>query len=145
MHEISRTKELGLDILSGDDDLFRWFLLCYLFGKPIQSSVALQTWRIFIEHQLDTPWAILQVKHRQLVHLLDKGKYTRYDESTATGLHLCMEQLVRDYEGSLLIMIEHSDNEDEFQKRLLKLHGIGPKVAEIFMRETDEFFARRLE
>jgi hypothetical protein len=52
---IYTTTELGLDALSGDDDLFRWFLLSYLFGKPIQSSVALQTWRVFIDHQLDNP------------------------------------------------------------------------------------------
>ena len=39
--------DFGLDPLSGDDDLFRWFLLAYLFGKPIQSKVAANTWKIF--------------------------------------------------------------------------------------------------
>jgi 3-methyladenine DNA glycosylase/8-oxoguanine DNA glycosylase len=56
-----------------------------------------------------------------------------------------MEQLVRDYEGSLLLMIEFSENDDELSKRLQKLYGVGPKTAEIFMRETEEFFARRME
>lgn len=137
--------EFGLDVLTGDDDLFRWFLLVYLLGKPIQSSVAVQTWRIFIDRQVDTPWAILDMAHRPLVRLLDEGKYTRYDESTAKGLRLCMEQLVRSYEGSLLLMIESSQNEDELSQRLQALHGVGPKTAEIFMRETEEFFARRVE
>lgn len=137
--------DLGLNIFSGDDDLFRWFLLCFLFGKPIQASVVLQTWHILIDHKLDTPWAITQTKHRQLVRLLDAGKYKRYDESTAKGLHACMEQLIREYDGSLLLMIEHSTDEDELSKRLRKLFGVGPKVAEIFMRETEEFFARRVE
>jgi len=137
--------DLGLNIFSGDDDLFRWFLLCFLFGKPIQASVVLQTWHILIEHKLDTPWAITQTKHRQLVRLLDAGKYKRYDESTAKGLHACMEQLIREYDGSLLLMIEYSTDEDELSKRLRKLFGVGPKVAEIFMRETEEFFARRVE
>lgn len=136
---------LGLDIFSGDDDLFRWFLLCFLFGKPIQASVVLQTWHILIDNKLDTPWAITETKHRQLVRLLDAGKYKRYDESTARGLHACMEQLIREYEGSLLLMIEYSDGEEELAKRLKGLYGVGPKVAEIFMRETDEFFARRVE
>lgn len=137
--------DLGLNIFSGDDDLFRWFLLCFLFGKPIQASVVLQTWHILIEHKLDSPWAIVQTKHRQLVRLLDAGKYKRYDESTARGLHACMEQLIREYDGSLLLMIEYSTDEDELSKRLRKLFGVGPKVAEIFMRETEEFFARRIE
>jgi endonuclease III len=144
-NHIYTTAELGLDVLSGDDDLFRWFLLAYLFGKPIQSSVALHTWHVLIDHQLDTPWAILKTNHRRLVHILDEGKYARYDESTARGLHTCMEQLIRDYEGSLIFMIESSENEEELSERLQKLYGVGPKISEIFMRETEEFFARRLE
>lgn len=137
--------DFDLDVLSGDDDLFRWFLLCYLFGKPIQSQVAVATWRIFIERGYDTPWAIVNAGGRMLVHILYEGRYTHYAESTARGMRICMEQLIRDYEGSLVLMIDQSQDEDEFGKRLRKLHGVGPKVAEIFMRETEELFARRVE
>jgi hypothetical protein len=35
--------EFDLDVLSGDDDMFRWFLLCYLLGKPIRSETAVDT------------------------------------------------------------------------------------------------------
>lgn len=142
---IHHAADFGLDVTSGDDDMFRWFLLAYLFGKPIQSAVAANTWKLFIARGLDTPWAILQTPHRQLVQLLDEGKYTRYDETTARALHTCMERLIRDYEGSLLLMYESSENEEEFSKRLQELYGVGPKTAEIFMRETEELFARRIE
>ncbi|MDB5175684.1 MAG: hypothetical protein JWM81_542 [Candidatus Saccharibacteria bacterium] len=142
---IHHAADFGLDVLSGDDDMFRWFLLSYLFGKPIQSSVAAQTWKLFIARKLDTPWAILQTPNRALVRLLDEGKYTRYDETTARALHICTEQLIRDYDGSLMLMCENSLDEDEFSKRLQMLYGVGPKTAEIFMRETQEFFARRVE
>lgn len=142
---IHHAAEFGLDVLSGDDDMFRWFLLAYLFGKPIQANVAANTWKLFIMRKLDTPWAILNSSHRTLVRLLDEGRYTRYDESTARALHTCMGQLVRDYEGSLLLMCESSSDEDELSKRLQKLYGVGPKTAEIFMRETQEVFARRVE
>lgn len=142
---IHYASDFDLDVLSGDDDLFRWFLLAYLFGKPIQSAVAANTWRLFIERGIDNPWAISQTPHRGLVYLLDEGRYTRYDETTARALHRCMEQLIRDYEGSLLFMYESSQDEDEFSKRLQELYGVGPKTAEIFMRETDELFARRVE
>ena len=27
--------DFDLDVLAGDTDMFRWFLLCYLFGKPM--------------------------------------------------------------------------------------------------------------
>lgn len=137
--------ELGIEVLEGDDGLFRWFLACCLFGKPIQASVAIDTWRLFIDRSLDTPWAITNMSRRSLVRLLDEGKYTRYDESTARSLQLCMQQLIDWYEGSLILMVEHSETEDELSKRLQKLYGVGPKVSEIFMRETQELFARRIE
>jgi endonuclease III len=142
---IHHASDFGLDVMSGDDDMFRWFLLAYLFGKPIQSTVAANTWRLFIESRLDTPWAILETPHRRLVRLLDSGKYTRYDETTARALHTCMQQLIDGYEGSISFMAEHSHNEDEFSRLLQKLYGVGPKTAEIFMRETQEIFARRIE
>lgn len=138
-------EEFGLDPLSGDDDLFRWFLLSYLFGKPIQSTVAVNTWKLFVERKVDTPWAIIDMPERKLVHLLHKGGYTRYQHVTARGLRICMEQLIQGYEGSLYLMLESSQNEDEFLKRLKKLYGVGPKTAEIIMRETEEVFARRVE
>jgi 3-methyladenine DNA glycosylase/8-oxoguanine DNA glycosylase len=56
-----------------------------------------------------------------------------------------MEQLIENYEGSLMLMYENSANENEFSKRLQELYGVGPKTAEIFMRETEELFARRVE
>jgi endonuclease III len=137
--------EFDLDVLSGDTDLFRWFLLCYLFGKPIQSGVAVSTWQLFIEKKLDNPWAIAKASDRKLVSVLHDGGYTRYQHVTAHGLHVCMEKLIREYEGSLHLMLDSSQNEDEFSKRLQKLYGVGPKIAEIFMVETEEVFARRVE
>lgn len=137
--------EFGLDIFSGDTDLFRWFLLCYLFGKPIRSETAVTTWRLFIDNQLDTPWAIRDASWRELSDVLVAGGYRRYDRITANGLHTCMSLLIREYEGSLWLMLSSSQDEDEFSKRLQKLHGVGPKVAAIFMVETEEYFARRVE
>lgn len=142
---VHHAADFGLDVMSGDDDMFRWFLLSYLFGKPIQSSVAANTWKLFVARKLDTPWAIADMPNRALVRLLDEGKYTRYDEVTARALHTCMEQLIRMYDGSLMFMLESSINEDEFSLRLQKLYGVGPKTAEIFMRETQEIFAQRIE
>lgn len=137
--------EFDLDVLSSDTDIFRWFLLCYLFGKPIRSETAVGTWRLFIDEKLDTPWAISQASERKLVSVLRSGGYTRYQHTTARALKTCMDRLIREYDGSLLLMLESSLDEDEFSKRLQELHGVGPKVAAIFGRETEEHFARRAE
>ena len=138
-------EEFGLDVLSGDDAMFRWFLLCYLFGKPIRAETAVDTWWWFIEENLDTPWAIAEASERQLVRLLHRGGYTRYQHVTARGLKVCMDRLIREFEGSLFYMLEVSPDEEAFTKQLQKLHGVGPKVAEIFSREVEEVFARRVE
>lgn len=137
--------DFDLDVLDSELDMFRWFLLCYLFGKPIQNNVAVTTWQLLIDNKYGTPWAITGAKNRKLVKVLRRGGYTRYQHVTADGLQVCMDQLIRMYEGSLQYMIESSFDEDEFSIMLQKLYGVGPKVAEIFMRETEEFFARRVE
>jgi endonuclease III len=133
--------EFGLSPLDGDDDLFRWFLLCFMLGKPIQSSVAVNTWQLFLKRGLDTPWAILGKNEHELARILREGKYTRYQHVMARSLLTCMDQLVRMYEGSLWLLLESSRSEDELSKRLRQLHGVGPKTAEIIMRETEEYFA----
>ncbi|MGH7217954.1 MAG: DNA methylase [Candidatus Microsaccharimonas sp.] len=142
---VHHASDFGLDVLNGDDDLFRWFLLTFLLGKPIQSSVAVKTWQLFIDEKKDLPWTIEQMPDRKLVNLLHRGGYTRYQHVMTKALKTCMEQLITMYDGSLVLMIEQSLDEDELSKRLQQFYGVGPKTAEIFMRETEEFFARRVE
>jgi endonuclease III len=125
--------------------MFRWFLLCYLLVKPIQSSVAVITWRLFIDSKAYLPWLILEKTDSQLAQLLRSGGYTRYQHVMTRALKQCMEQLTSLYDGSLYELLESCENEDELRKRLTKLYGVGPKTAEIFMRETEEYFARRNE
>lgn len=142
---VHHAADFDLDVLSGDDDLFRWFLLTYLLGKPIQSTVAVKTWKLFIERKIDLPWAILALSDRELVSILHQGGYTRYQHVMTNALKTSMQQLVNMYDGSLTMMVEDSLDEAELSQRLQKLYGVGPKTAEIFMRETEEFFARRVE
>ena len=142
---IHHAADFDLDVLSGDDDIFRWFLLTFLLGKPIQSTVAVKTWKLFIDRKLDTPWSILQMSDRQLVSILRQGGYTRYQHVMTHALKTAMQQLVSMYEGSLYIMLDDSADEAQLSKRLQTLYGVGPKTAEIFMRETEEYFARRVE
>lgn len=87
----------------------------------------------------------MDARESDLVRVLHTGGYTRYQHVTARGLKLCMERLIREYEGSLHLMLESSETEDEFAKRLRTLYGVGAKIAEIFTRETEEAFARRVE
>jgi endonuclease III len=142
---VHHAADFDLDVLSGDDDMFRWFLLTYLLGKPIQSTVAVKTWKLFIDRKLDTPWSILHMSDQELTMLLHSGGYTRYQHVMTRALKTSMQQLVSMYEGSLVIMVEDSADENQLSKSLQTLYGVGPKTAEIFMHETGEYFARRVE
>lgn len=142
---VHHAADFDLDVLGSETDMFRWFLLAYLFGKPIQSTVAINTWKILVEDKLDTPWAIQQASDRGIVRRLRAGGYTRYQHVMTRALKTCMDQLIRGYDGSISYLLSIAQNEDELSKMLQKLYGVGPKTAEIFMRETEEYFARRVE
>jgi endonuclease III len=142
---VHHPEDFNLDILSGDDDMFRWFLLTYLLAKPIHPTVAVNTWKLFIDRKVDTPWGILAMPDRTLTMLLHSGGYTRYQHLMTHALKTSMQQLVSMYEGSIFIMLEDSADEAQLTKRLQTLYGVGPKTAEIFVREVEEYFARRIE
>jgi endonuclease III len=128
--------ELGLTVSKKETQLFKWFLASYLFGKRIRQDIARRTWEVFMKHGVDTPRKIANHNCQQLVELLGEGNYKRYDESTARNLLEVSHTLLRDYHGKIMTMYEASSDEKDFVKRLQSLKGVGPKTAEIFMREA---------
>lgn len=130
-------KELGIDLASKQEsEYFKWFLACLLFGKPIQQDVARRTYLEFVKEGLTTPYAILQAGWDQLVEVLDHGHYVRYDFSTATKLLDVMKAL-KDRYGSVTNLLKQSATPDELSSQLQEFKGIGPKTAEIFMRDIE--------
>lgn len=52
------TDRLGIDLRSKkEEDLFRWFLACLLFGKPIQAEIAERAYHKLIAEYLTSPEA----------------------------------------------------------------------------------------
>ena len=83
----SNARRLGIDLASkSEQELFKWFLACLLFGKPIQTEIAEQAWRELMEARLTSPTAVSRAGWDKLVSLLDRAHYVRYDFSTATKL-----------------------------------------------------------
>lgn len=129
-------QDLGITIERKERELFKWFLASYLFGKRIQQDIARQTWDVFMKQGLDSPKKIAAQSRQRLVELLGEGHFRRYDESTAHNLLDMARALVREHHGNLLNMYDECGNEREFMKKLQSLKGVGPKTAEIFMREA---------
>lgn len=134
-------KELGIDLSSKkEEEYFKWFLACLLFGKPIQQEVAKRTYFEFVNEHLVTPDAILQAGWDKLVEVLDRGHYVRYDFSTATKLLDVCQQLKEKYH-SITDLLQQSKSLDELSSRLQEFKGIGLKTAEIFLRDIKPIFA----
>lgn len=86
--------ELRINLASKqEEELFKWFLVCLLFGKPIQRQVAERAYRELMTARLVAPDAVLRAGWDELVRLLDQAHYVRFDFSTATKLlHVCQER-----------------------------------------------------
>jgi hypothetical protein len=83
----SYARRLRIDLRSKkEEELFKWFLACLLFGKPIQSEIAERAFGELMAARLASPKAILRAGWDKLVLLLDRAHYVRYDFSTATKL-----------------------------------------------------------
>jgi hypothetical protein len=130
------SRDLGIALGSGREaELFKWFLACLLFGKPIQQDVARRTYLEFVEAGLVTPDAILRAGWDRLVEVLDRGHYVRFDFSTATKLLDVCRALRAEY-GTLSELLRRSESRADLARRLQAFKGVGPTTTRIFLRDV---------
>jgi len=128
-------KKLGINLSSRkEDELFKWFLACLLFGKPIQQEIAERAYAQLVSAGLRNPDKILDAGWDELVRLLDEAHYVRYDFSTATKLLQVCQELKQRY-GSMTKLMAHTKRASELSARLQEIRHIGPVTARIFMGE----------
>ena len=134
---------LGIDLTSkSEKELFKWFLACLLFGKPIQTEIAERAWREFMKAGLTSPAAVLRAGWDKLVSLLDRAHYVRYDFSTATKLlEVCQELEHR--HGTLTSLLATAKTPTELSRGLQEFKHIGPVTARIFLREIRPIWYRK--
>ena len=129
-------KNLGIDLASRkEQDLFKWFLACLLFGKPIQQEIAERAYVQLVSAGLDSPDRVLRAGWDELVRLLDAAHYVRYDFSTATKLLEVCEELKQRY-STLTNLVRQSKTPSALSVRLRQFKHIGPVTARIFVREA---------
>jgi len=129
-------KKLGINLSSRHEaELFKWFLACLLFGKPIQQEIAERAYARLVSAGVRNPDKVLEAGWDELVRLLDEAHYVRYDFSTATKLlDVCRELKMR--YGDVTRMIEEVRTASELSSRLQEFKHIGPVTARIFTREV---------
>jgi len=134
-------QELEVNLSSKEEaELFKWFLACLLFGKPIQQEVAKRAYFELVKEGLVSPDAILEAGWDKLVAVLDRGHYVRYDFSTATKL-LDISKTLKEKYGTLTNLLKQSQTIDELSSRLQEFKGVGPKTTEIFLRDIAPIFS----
>lgn len=134
------SEDLGID-LRQPDGRFKWFLASLLFGARVDEGVAANTYMAFQKAGLDSLEKITAAGWDELVLILDKGGYRRYDFSTATKLLRVMEGLVERYGPSKYPLEElrrQSADTKDLERRLQEFKGIGPVTTQIFLRELRE-------
>ena len=125
--------KLGINLSSRKEgELFKWFLACLLFGKPIQQEIAERAYARLVSAGLRNPDAVLGAGWDKLVDL-DEAHYVRYDFSTATKLLEVCQELKERY-GSITELIAQTTHGSELSARLQEFKHIGPVTARIFTR-----------
>jgi len=115
--------------------LFKWFLACLLFGKPIQQEIAERAHAQLVAAGIQTPDDVLRAGWDELVRLLDEAHYVHYDFSTATKLLEVCEELKQRY-GTLIKLVTQARTAAGLSARLQEFEHIGPVTARIFTREV---------
>ena len=130
--------ELGIELKPDDDaSLFKWFIASFLMGKRIQAPIAAQAYKVIVEEQgRDTARKLQHCTSRELVAMLGRAHYVRYDETTAQRLLDLSAKLNAEYAGKVTHILNASDSRADFEKRLGAFDGVGPKTIEIFMRDA---------
>ena len=138
MTEVITAHDLGITLDAKDEcALFKWFVASFLMGKRIQAPIAAKAYHVLVnEHGCDSPDRLARLSHRQLVAILGKAHYVRYDESTATRLSALALKLVNEYGGRFGSLYSANNDRQAFERRLLEFDGVGPKTVEIFMRDA---------
>jgi endonuclease III len=127
--------DLGIDATT-DQGLFDWFLASLLFGRPVPQQAAASAFRKFKQDGWDSPDHFIADDHHPLWHELWEGDYHRMSSVMSEELRDVMRALITDYDGSVARLVRTSSTRAEVRQRLQRFKGVGPKTAEIFMREV---------
>ena len=127
--------ELGIDVDRGDDEVERWFLAATLFGTRISATVAGRTFLVLDDAGITRVGRARDVSWDDLVALLDRGGYARYDFRTATRLQTLASVVDSGYGGHVATIGRTFPDYAELRNALDVLPGWGPVTVGLFLRE----------
>src|SRR5580693_1780534 len=133
MAELITAADLGIDTTT-DQGLFDWLLASMLFGRPVPQQTAASAFQRFKQDGWDTPDHFTADDRHPLWHELWDGDYHRMSSVMSEELRA----LIADYDGSVARLVRAASTREEISQRLQRFKGVGPKTAEIFLREVPD-------
>jgi endonuclease III len=129
------TTELGIAVDESDDEIERWFLAATLFGTRISASIAERTYKVLADAGVRTIVDVEGHSWDELVELLGRGGYGRYDYRTATRLQQ-LARIVGDQYGGRIGNLGHDVRDPAtLEAALDALPGWGHVTVNLFLRE----------
>jgi endonuclease III len=129
--------DLGIDP-STDQGMFDWLLASMLFGRPVPQRTAASAYAKFKADGWDTPAHFTADDYHPLWNELWEGGYHRMSSVMSEELREAMRALIDDWGGSVARLVRTSSSRQEVSARLQAFKGVGPKTAEIFLREIPD-------
>ncbi|MGP4018494.1 endonuclease [Saccharopolyspora sp. 5N708] len=128
-------EQSGISMANKPAPLYRLLVLAVLMSTRIKAELAVSAARELAE--FGTPQKMCDATWQQRVEALDRGRYTRYDESTSTALGKGAQLLLDTYHGDLRRLRAKVDGDVELlREKLTELPRLGPVGADIFCREV---------
>jgi len=137
MTALMTATDLGVDT-STDQGLFYWFLASLLFGRPVPQEAAASAFRKFRQDGWDSPDRFTADDHHPLWNELWAGDYHRMSSVMSEELRDVMRALIAYYGGSVARLVRTASSREDVSQRLQRFKGVGPKTAEIFLREVPD-------
>lgn len=137
-HGRTFAEEAGIDLAGGGADAtFQLCVTALLIGARIGSDIAVAAARELFAAGFTSARRMYEATWQQRVDALGRGRYVRYDESTATYLGDTAALLLARYDGDLDGLREAAGHEPAREEQLLReCKGIGRVGAAVFLREV---------
>ncbi|WP_159942628.1 endonuclease [Nocardiopsis sp. FR6] len=139
VEEAGRTlaAEAGIRMADGPAPLWQLLVLVNLMSARISADIAMSAARELNGAGGTTPDGMVALSWQDRVDALGRGRYVRYDESTATRLGRCADRVREEYRGDLRRLGEESGRQvARLESALREFPGIGPAGAAMFCREA---------
>ena len=134
------TGMFSIDLGEGNPAYAKWLLAAILYAKPMPEGAVIEAFNSLESQGMtrssenSVAASIAKASWQQVVKILQKSGFTRYDFSTASEVLDAFKDLVEVYDGKLSRLYDDATDGRDLERRLQELgKGLGPAGLFIFL------------